>query len=136
MNKSEMLAMIKKSGHGFLATVDNNKGRVRGMEIFRADENGIILYTSKSKDVFQQVARNPEVEMCFFVDGTQLRISGRLEIVEDAALKKEIVEARAFLKPVAEKLGYDFMGVMKLAKGKATTWSIPTMAEPKTYVDF
>jgi pyridoxamine 5'-phosphate oxidase len=136
MNKSEMLALIKKCGYGFVATVDGNKARVRGMEVFRVDEKGIIFYSNKTKDVAKQIAKNQEVEVCYFSEGTQLRISGRIEIVQDQGLKKEIVEARPFLKEPVAKQGWDYLTVYRLARGKATTWSMQTMADPKTYVDF
>lgn len=136
MDKKEMLALIKKCGFGNLATVDGNKARVRGMEVYRADEKGIMFYSNKTKDVYKQIAKNPEVEVCFFAEGTQLRVSGRLEIVEDLKVKKELVEAKPFLKPAVAQGGYDPIAVFRLAKGKATTWSMQTMMEAKTYVDF
>jgi uncharacterized pyridoxamine 5'-phosphate oxidase family protein len=133
MDKKEILAFIKENPAGFMATIEGNAARVRGMETFRADEKGLIFYTGKIKDVFKQIAKNPEVEVCYFAKGTQVRVRGKIEIVEDMALKKEIVEKRPFLKPMYEK-SYDGMAVLRL-KGKATTWSMQDMAAPKTYID-
>ena len=133
MDKKEILAFITANPIGYLATVDNNKARVRGMETYRADEKGLILYTSKSKEVYKQMAKNPEVEICYFAKGTQVRIRGRMELIEDPALKKEIVEKRPFLKPMYEK-SYDGMGIGRL-KGKATVWSMQNMAAPTTFID-
>ena len=103
------------------------------METFRADEKGLIFYTSKTKNVFKQMAKNPEVEACYFAKGTQVRVRGKMEILEDPALKKEIVDKRPFLKPMYE-VSYDGMAVMRL-KGKATTWSMQDMAAPTTFID-
>ncbi len=133
MDKKEILTFITKNPIAYLGTVDNNKARVRGMDTFRADENGLIYYTSKAKDVFKQIARNPEVEACYVSKGTQVRVRGKMEILEDEALKKEIVEKRPFLKPMYEK-SYEGMGVCRL-KGKATTWSMENMAAPTTFID-
>ena len=57
------------------------------------DDNGIIIWTSKRKDVHKQLSNNPEVEICFcdLKNVTSVRVSGRVEQVEDLALKKEIV---------------------------------------------
>ena len=135
MDKKEILAFIAKNPVSFVGTVDDNKARVRGMETFRADENGLIFYTSKVKNVFKQIEKNREVEVCYFADGLQVRVRGTMEIVEDLALKKEIVEQRPFLKPIYEATGnYDGMAVLRL-KGKATTWSMQDMAAPQTFVD-
>jgi len=133
MDKKEILAFITANPIGYLGTVDDKAARVRGMDTFRADENGLIFYTSKAKNVFQQMAKNPEVEVCYFAKGTQVRVRGKIEILEDPALKKEIVSKRDFLKPMYEK-SYDGMGVLRL-KGKATTWSMQDMTAPTTFID-
>ncbi len=133
MDKKEILAFITDNPMSFLATVDGKAARVRGMETFRADDKGLIFYTSKSKNVFKQIAKNPEVEACYFAKGTQVRVRGKLEILEDAALKMEIIEKRPFLKPMYA-VNTEGMAVMRL-KGKATSWSMQNMAAPTTFVD-
>jgi pyridoxamine 5'-phosphate oxidase len=133
MDKKEILEFIAKNPMAALGTVEDNKARVRGMETFRVDENGLIFYTGKHKDVFKQIAKNPEVEACYFVGGNQVRVRGKMEILEDEALKMEIVEKRSFLKQVYQG-NYEGMAVCRL-KGKATTWSIQDMAAPKTFID-
>jgi pyridoxamine 5'-phosphate oxidase len=134
MDKKEILDFITKNPISFLATIDGKAARVRGMDTYRADENGLIFYTYKTKDVFKQMAKNPEVEVCYFAKGTQVRVRGKMEILEDLALKKEIVSKRDFLKPFHQQGNYDGMGVCRL-KGKATTWSIQNMTAPKTFID-
>ena len=64
-----------------------------------------------------------------------MRVSGSVELVEDMALKKEIVAKRDFLKPWVEQQGWDMLVVYRLRKGKATTWTMQTNFDPKTYVD-
>jgi pyridoxamine 5'-phosphate oxidase len=88
MDKKEILAFITENPIAYLATVDGTAARVRGMETFRADENGLIFYTSKVKEVFKQLAKNPEVEACYFAKGTQVRVRGKIEVLEDQALKQ------------------------------------------------
>ncbi len=133
MDKNEILAFITKSRIGYLGTVDGVAARVRGMDTFRADEDGLIFYTGKMKDVFKQVAKNPEVEVCYFAEGIQVRVRGKMEIVEDLTMKKEIVENRPFLKSFY-KNGYDALGIFRL-KGKATTWTMQDMGKPTTFID-
>ena len=133
MDKKEILAFITENPIAYLATVDGTAARVRGMETFRADENGLIFYTSKVKEVFKQLAKNPEVEACYFAKGTQVRVRGKIEVLEDQALKQEVIEKRPFLKPMYEKSN-EAMAVMRL-KGKATTWSMQDMTAPTTFID-
>ncbi len=135
MDKKEILAFIKENPIAYLGTVDGDKARVRGMDTYRADENGLIFYTSKGKEVFKQITKNPEVEACYFAKGTQVRVRGKMEVLEDLALKKEIVEKRPFLQPIyPDDASYDVMGVCQL-KGKATTWTMQDMAAPTTFID-
>ena len=134
MNKDEILAFIKANPMAYMATVEGNKPHVRGMETYRADENGLIFYTNVTKDVAKQIIQNPEVEVCYSNQGTQVRVSGKMERVKDPVLLNEIIEKRPFLKPVVEKFGgLDYMAVFKLKNGQATTWSMQNMTAPKTF---
>jgi pyridoxamine 5'-phosphate oxidase len=119
----------------YLATVEGNKPHVRAMGMFKADENGVIIETGTFKDVYKQMAANPNVELCFFnaKAGTQIRVSGAVEPVDDIELKKEIVVQRPFLKQRVAEGGYEAMGVFRL-KGQAYVWSFQTSSEPKKYV--
>jgi len=105
--------------------------------MYRADDNGIILQSYKWKGLYKQLVKNPEVEICFCDTNkfVEVRVSGRMEIVEDPALTKEIVEARPFVKPVLEQMGYDAIAVYRLKNGKATSWAMTDQLEPNTYVD-
>jgi uncharacterized pyridoxamine 5'-phosphate oxidase family protein len=137
MNKTEIMAFLKATPICFLATTKGNKPHVRALGLYRADEDGIILQSDKRKDLHKQLVENPEVEICFcdVKNFIEVRVSGRIEIVEDLALKKEIVEARPYVKPVVEQMGYDTIAVYRLKNGKATFWSVKEPLAPKTYVD-
>ena len=137
MTKKEILDFIKENRLCFVATVEGNKPRVRAMDTYRADENGIIYYTNKQKDVYKQIVKNAEVEICYHdpKKTTTIRVSGRMETVEDLELKKEIMETLPFLKEVYEKENYVNMAVCRLKNGKAYVFSMQDMAAPKTLVD-
>ena len=134
MDKREILDFIRANPMATMCTVEGNKPHGRGMETFRVDENGLIFYTGTYKDVYRQLENNPEVELCYIKD-IQVRVSGRIELLDDPELKKEIVAKRPFLKGLIEQRGYEAIGVMRLKGGRATTWSMKDMAAPKTYVD-
>lgn len=137
MNKEEILDFIRANPLCFMATVDGNRPRVRAFDTYRADENGIIYYTHKQKDVYKQITKNPEVEVCYHDanKSTIIRVSGRMETVEDLELKKEIIETLPFLKKVYEKDDYTNMAVCRLKNGKAYVFSMKEIATPKTLVD-
>ena len=122
MDKKEILAFISKHNIGYLATVEGKAARVRAMDTFRADENGIIFYTDKAKNVCKQILKTPEIEVCYFAEGLQVRVRGKAVLDENITLKKEIVKARPFYGEMTDG-DYKAMAVFRL-KGKATTWTM------------
>lgn len=138
MNKTEILQFMNSNPTFHLATVEGDKPHVRGMLLYRADENGIVFNTGKIKDLYKQLTKNPQVEMCFtnniFENLIQVRVVGTVEPVEDLDLKKEIVEKRDFLKPWIEQAGYDALAVFRLKAGTALVWTMATNIAPKEYI--
>lgn len=134
MTKTEIIEFINKNPAAHLATVDGGKPHVRGMLIYRADEQGILFHTGTSKDLYKQLMKNPDVELCFnsYKENIQVRVSGQAEEVKDSALKKEIVEARPFLKPWLEQYGEDLLAVFRVTKATAVIWTMATNFAPKT----
>ena len=135
MDKKEMYEFITKNPIGYMATVNGNKPHVRGMGMHRADENGIIYFTSYPKNVAKQLLANPQTEVCYFANGTQLRVSGRVEEVKDNTIKQEIVDKYPFLKPNIEKFGLDHLAVFRLKPVEASTWSMQNMTGGTTPVN-
>lgn len=84
MNKDEIIEFINEYPEFFLATIDGGEPRVRGMRIYQANDEGIFFNTSKEKNVYSQLMKNPLVEMCFFDGGsTQVRVRGKAQLVEE-----------------------------------------------------
>jgi len=136
LDKKEILEFITKNRVGYLATVEGDKPHVRAMGTYRADEDGIIFSMQSPKDVYKQLVKNPEAEICYWAEGTQIRVSGRMEEIKDAKIKEEIVEARTFYKPGVEEQGLDYVGAFILKHGKAyVVDQKATPGSPKTYVD-
>ncbi len=136
MDKKEILDFITKHPTAYMATVDGTKPHVRAMGTYRADENGIIFSMQTPKDVYKQLVKNPETELCYFADGVQLRVSGRMQESTDLNLRKEIVEKRTFYKPGVDKDGWGYVGVFILKHGKAAVIdSKAAPGSPKNFVD-
>ena len=136
MTKDEIIEFIKANPRSFMATVEGNKPHVRGMGIYDASEDGIIIQTWTIKDIHQQVVDNPEVELCFndFKAGIQVRVSGRAEIIDDVDFKRKVVEDRPFMKPTVEERGIDVVALYRL-KGRANVWTRDRNFEPKEYIE-
>ena len=65
----------------YLATVDGDQPRVRPFGAVDIFDGKLYIQTGKSKEVAKQLAANPKAEICAYIDGKWLRISG--ELVED-----------------------------------------------------
>jgi pyridoxamine 5'-phosphate oxidase len=138
VNKQEILDFITKNPTGFLATTDGKKPHVRAFGTYRADDKGIIFFTQSVKDVYKQMAKYPDIEVCYWANQYQIRVIGKVEPVEDMNLKKEIVDKRAFLQPQIEKNGWDYLKVFILNSAKAHVLDMRAGSQPgapKTWVE-
>lgn len=136
MEKKEMYQLMNENPVMHLATMDGDQPRVRGMLLFRADEDGIIFHTASTKDVFAQIQKNPKVEMCFQGKGVQLRVTGTLELVEDEALREEIFNhpTRKFLQAWKEQGIDGMLQVFRMRHGSAVTWMMESNFDKKNPV--
>ena len=136
MSKKEILAALNANPVCYFATVEGNKPHVRGMAMVKADESGLIFQSWTLKDIHQQIVNNPAVELCFNTkDGKQIRISGQAEIVNDMALKEEVVAQRPFMKPIIDEKGWNAATIYRI-KGKACVWGSPKENfTPKSWVE-
>ena len=128
MNENEIYALMNANPVFHLATVEGDQPRVRGMLLFRADENGLIFHTASTKDVYTQIMNNPKVEMCFSGNGTQVRVTGVLENVTDDELKEEIFNhpSRKFLQAWKEKGIDSLLQIFRMKNCEAITWTMET----------
>jgi pyridoxamine 5'-phosphate oxidase len=133
VNKKEILAFITKNNIGYLATTEGKAPRVRAMDTFRADAGGLIFYTDKSKNVCKQIIKNPEIEVCYYAQGLQVRVRGKAALDEDINLKKEIAAGRPFYGNMTDE-DYKAMAVFRL-KGKATTWTMEDGDTTAKFID-
>ena len=137
LTKSEIFNLMKENPVFHLATMDGDQPRVRGMLLFRADENGIIFHTASTKDVFEQIMKNPKVELCFQGQGTQIRVTGKLQYIEnDENLREEIFShpTRKFLQAWKDNGIDNLLQIFCLKNGVATEWSMETNFDEKQFV--
>lgn len=136
MNRQQIIDFANKVQTCHLATVESGEPRVRGMMMYRADESGLLFHTGTGKDLFREIRANPAVEICFndLQSGIQVRIRGRARVIEDQALKEEIVEHRDFMKPWIQEHGYGLLGVFLVTDCRASVWTFAANFAPKEWV--
>jgi pyridoxamine 5'-phosphate oxidase len=136
MDKNEIIDFIRKNPLFFLATCEGDQARVRGIMMYKMDETGNIVFTTgKNKPMYKQLTENPKVELCFYADNTQVRITGELVEKDELSLKQEIIESRPFMKPWVDAAGYDVIGVFSLERCVATCWKMESALARKRFVN-
>ncbi|MBN1176312.1 MAG: pyridoxamine 5'-phosphate oxidase family protein [Dehalococcoidales bacterium] len=108
----------------YLATVDGDQPRVRAMGMHYADEMGFYFNTENTKSLAKQLENNQKVEVCFFAQGKMLRVSGKIEFIDDIAIRERFFKERPFLKDAGVKNPEDpFLMVFALRQGEAFIWT-------------
>lgn len=135
MDRHEIQAIINTNPVFFLATTEEGEPRVRGILLYRADDEGILFHTGGMKDVCRQLRANSAVELCFFAQQqmVQVRVRGIARRIDDQQLKQEIVNSpgREFLKPWVESQGLDILEVFRVENCQALLWTMATNFNPK-----
>ena len=115
-----------------LATVDGDQPRVRTFLLWRANENGFYFETFNPKDVYEQLMKNPKVEICFFNSESDLekaktmRLTGEVEFLDDPDLKKQLLEDRPFLQDAESVLE-----LFRVHSGEAFFWTMADVLKEK-----
>ncbi len=82
----------------YLATVEGDQPRVRPFGTSLVYDGRLYIQTGKIKDVSKQISVNPKVEVCAFMAGKWLRISGELVNDDDRNVKVAMLEKMPSLK--------------------------------------
>ncbi len=84
---------LKKAGTYYLATVEGDQPRVRPFGTVNIFDGKLYIQTGKAKAVSKQLLANPKAEICAFMDGTWLRLTGELIPDERREAKKSMLDA-------------------------------------------
>ena len=125
----EVHEFLKECGIYYLATIDDDKPRVRPFGTAEIFENKLYIQTGKKKDVSKQIEKNPTVEICSFKDGRWLRLSGTLVRDDRIEAKKDMLDKNPDLKAMYNEED-DNTEVLYFKNAKATFYSFTE--EPRT----
>lgn len=88
----EVYDFLKQAQTYFLATVEGDQPHVRPFGTVDLFEGKLYIQTGKAKAVSQQIQANPKVELCAFLGGTWLRISGELVRDDRVEAKRHMLD--------------------------------------------
>ena len=94
---------LKKAETYYLATVEGDQPRVRPFGTINEFEGKLYIQTGKIKPVSHQIAANPKVEICAFLDGEWLRVA--CELIEDDCVepRKAMLDAYPHLRKMYDE---------------------------------
>ena len=124
----EVQEFLKECGVYYLATVDGNEPRVRPFGTAEIFEEHLYIQTGKKKDVFKQIEKNNNVEICAFKDGKWIRVTGKLLLDDRKEAKKDMLDKNPTLRSMYDE-NDDNTAVLYFEKGKAVISSFTE--EPK-----
>lgn len=124
----------------FLATSEDGQPRVRALGFWFSDETGFYFQTGSMKEFYKQLKNNPKTEVCFYKTGngagTVLRISGKVEFLNDAKLNEKCLADRPFLKSLGITADSPKLIIFRIAHGKAHFWTMENNLKPKEIIEF
>lgn len=83
---------LKKVKVFYLASQDGDQARVRPLGALAEFEGRIYIVTSKEKDVYKQIKKNPKVEVSAFDGKTWIRLTGVLEEDDRIEAREEMMK--------------------------------------------
>ncbi|MDR2813116.1 MAG: pyridoxamine 5'-phosphate oxidase family protein [Prevotellaceae bacterium] len=90
----QVLEFFTANSAFFLATADGDSPRVRPFGVLIEVNGKLAFCTSSQKDVYRQMQKNPNVEICSMSpDGTFYRVSGRVELSNSKEITEKFIEA-------------------------------------------
>jgi len=109
----------------YLATIDGDQPRVRAMGMHYADDTGFYFNTESTKALAKQLKKNQKVEVCFLAKGNMLRVTGKIDFIDDIAIRTSFYKERDFLKGLGVKGPEDpLLMVFAIRKGEAFFWTM------------
>jgi len=129
MNFQDCVKFANEHPVCYIATAEGNQPRVRALRMWFADDKGFYFQTESVKAVCKQLKNNSSVELCFYVPapdlGTMMRASGKVEFVNDLALKNKVLTDRPFLKTLGIKGPEDpLLVIFRVHSGEAYFWTM------------
>ena len=128
MNKGleKVIKFLDEAQTYYLATVEGDQPRVRPFGTALIYKDRLYIQTGKIKPVSQQLKANPKAEICAFMDGMWVRISGELIEDETREVKTLMLEKMPMLRHMYnEDDGNMQMLYFKNAKATFSSFTAP-----------
>ena len=137
MDLKDCITFANENPVCFLGTCENGQPHVRGLIMWFADDNGFYFAILSMKNMSAQLHKNPGVEICFYNHPSELnhaksmRVTGKIEFINDPELKKKAYENRKFLDNIAGQSIEPYLEIIRLGSGDAHFWTMADVMKEK-----
>ena len=100
---NEVYEFLKQAQTYYLATVEGDQPRVRPFGTVDVFEGRLYIQTGKVKPVSRQLHANPKAELCAFMGGKWLRVTGELIPDERIEAKKHMLDSYPSLRAMYDE---------------------------------
>lgn len=118
----EVYEFLKNSNVFYLATMDNNKPKVRPFGALNIYDDKLYLITNRTKNVAKQILNNPNISISSMYNGKWLRLEGTLVNDDRIEAKENMLNNNPDLKAMYNANDINTM-VLYLKDVKATICS-------------
>lgn len=118
----DVIKFLTENPQQYLATKGlDGKAKVRPVLFYFAENNKPYFCTSNQKPMYKELQADPNFEMTAATPEFQwLRISAKVEFVDDLDLKQKVIDANDLVKSIYETADNPIFEVFTIAEGKAT----------------
>ncbi len=125
----EVLKYLKECGTFYLATYDGDQPRVRPFGAVCGFEGKLYIVTNNKKKVYQQMLKNPKIEISGMVKDTWIRIEGEAIPDKRREAREAMMEANKAALSKMYTVDDNLMEVLYLQNVKAAVYSFSS--EPR-----
>ena len=93
----EILEFLRECGTFYLATTEGDQPRVRPFGVVCEFEGILYIAATNKKDVYNQMLKNPKIEICGMNKGKWMRVAGEVELDERREARVAMMEANKSL---------------------------------------
>jgi len=141
MTYDDVAGFIRENPVCTFATMDGDQPRVRAfLTILFEGERGLWFTTGTMKKVGVQLGKNPKVELCYLPKdfGKMLRVTGKVEFVDDLARKKKLHEERDYLQAAFDDPADPAFKLIRITNCRARFWTLAdnTKEDELEFVEF
>lgn len=130
MDFAECVRFASENPVTYIATTEGDQPWVRAFAMWFADATGFYYHTGTPKNVYRQLKKNPNVELCFYAPGAEgagrmMRVTGKVEFLEDKALEERLFKDRPWVADLMKAAPKDAkLAMFRVAHGEAWFWTM------------